>query len=390
VKYITGVYQNFVKSVRHSLFLRSFKDFYSHNTGFTLIEILVTLTILAALATGMVLTLNPKEQIDKAENASRINNLKEIKNAIQLYYDDNKCYPSQNSSLTQALRDGGTWQEDGVIYMQRVPKENDAQSIVYLTDSNACPQWNVVFSKLANEPEAQTCPLVDYPGSSCVPSDYGDDPDHPYACTMSGAVNCEFISNEITLATAYDAPVVQPTSTPVPGGGGSNPTSTPVPGGGGSNPTATTVPTPTPTQTVEPLPGGIDWYDTSAALPDIKEGYISPYPYSGQTYTPPALNQLQYFDVKFDSPTASPVTSVALLVVNDTTNMTSQATQDATATRYNLSLLSGTSTSGTWGGLWQVGYSLTTRYKIIVLAYAQDGSESRLELPFYGYYEPGQ
>lgn len=383
MKYITGVYQNFVKSVRHSLFLRSFKDFYSHNTGFTLIEILVTLTILAALATGMVLTLNPKEQIDKAENASRINNLKEIKNAIQLYYDDKKCYPSQNSSLTQALRDGGTWQEDGVIYMQRVPKENDARSIVYLTDSTACPQWNVVFSKLANKPKQETCPLVDFPDNSCVPADYGDDQDHPYACTMSGAVNCEFISNEITLATAYDAPEIQPTSTPAPGGGGgSQPTSTPV---------STQTPTPIPTQTpVEPLPGGQDWFDTSAALPDIKQGYISPYPYSGQTYAPPVLDQLQYFDVKFDSPTASPVTSVTLLVVNDTTNMTSQATQDATATRYNLSLLSGTPTSGTWGGLWQVGYSLTTRYKIIVLAQDQAGNESRLELPFYGYYEPGQ
>ncbi len=381
MKQLVLYYHNFVKSVRHSIAFRSFIDFYSHNAGFTLIEILVTLTILAAFAAGMILTLDPKSQIEKAENAARLNNLKEIKNAIQIYYEDNKCYPGQVSSLTQSLVEGGSWEEDGVIYMQEIVKKGDEGTIVYLTDSQSqCPQWNVIFSRLASVPESQTCPLVDFPGV-CTPADYGDDPDHPYACVLSGAVDCPFISGQSTIASAYSAgnTQLQPTATPIQGGGG---------GAGGGGATATPTPTPT-TAPVEPLPGGQLWYDTSSALPNATGGYVSPYPYNGQTYNPPDRGQLQYFDVVINSPDSPPVQTVTILVVNDSTNMTSQETQDATATRYVLNNpLSGTRNEGTWGGLWTVEYDLQTRYKIILLI--DDGTnQSRVELPFYGYYEPG-
>lgn len=388
MKQIVNYYHSFVKSVRHSLVFRSFVDFYSHNAGFTIIEILVTLTILAAFAAGMILTLDPKSQIEKAENAARLNNLKEIKNAIQVYYEDNKCYPGQVSSLTQALVEGGEWRESGIIYMQEIVKRGDEGSIIYLTDPDSeCPQWNVIFSKLASTPEAQTCPLVEFP-DVCTPPDYNVDededgePDVIYACVLSGAVDCPFINNETTLASAYAAGDMAQNPTPTTSQGGGSGGGQ---GAGGSAPT----PTPTPTNTpVEPLPGGQDWFDTSSAIPNATGGYIAPYAYNGQTYNPPDRGELQYFDVIVNSPESPEVQTVTLLVVNDSTNMTNQATQDATATRYYLNLLSGTPNDGVWGGLWEVEYDLQTRYKIILLL--DDGTnESRVEIPFYGYYEPG-
>ncbi len=188
----------------------------SFQKGFTLIEYLVALTILATLIGGVLLTLDPFSQIQKGDDAGKRHDIQQIKNALEAYYQDHNCYP-------ESLEFGQEWQEGDTVYMKHVPQDatcNDTSGSCYqyITDSeanNSCPQWNVVFAKLSQKPTQNTsiCPLSDI-SSTCVPEGY----DETWACTMSGAVNCQFMA---VSGFGYDSGV-EPTGvvsgTPTPTG----------------------------------------------------------------------------------------------------------------------------------------------------------------------------
>jgi prepilin-type N-terminal cleavage/methylation domain-containing protein len=67
-------------------------------TGFTLIELLVVVTIISVLA-GLV-TVNFVGARERARDAGRKSNLRQLKSALQLYYSDYSVYPDQASSNT--------------------------------------------------------------------------------------------------------------------------------------------------------------------------------------------------------------------------------------------------------------------------------------------------
>lgn len=60
------------------------------NKGFTLIEILVVIGIIAVLATIVVVAINPARQFAQARNTQRISNVETILNAIGQNLADNK------------------------------------------------------------------------------------------------------------------------------------------------------------------------------------------------------------------------------------------------------------------------------------------------------------
>jgi type II secretion system protein G len=59
--------------------------------GFTLIELLVVIAIIGILATIVMGSLNAARM--KARDAQRMSDLRQIKNALMLYYDDHGKYP---------------------------------------------------------------------------------------------------------------------------------------------------------------------------------------------------------------------------------------------------------------------------------------------------------
>ena len=63
--------------------------------GFTLIELLVVVAIIGVLATIVLSSLNSARA--KARDAKRLQNIKTIQTAFELYYLDNGSYPSTNS-----------------------------------------------------------------------------------------------------------------------------------------------------------------------------------------------------------------------------------------------------------------------------------------------------
>ncbi len=64
-------------------------------TGFTLVELLVVISIIGFLATFAVYALNIARI--KARDTKRVYNAKQIQKALQLYYDENNAYPLSNN-----------------------------------------------------------------------------------------------------------------------------------------------------------------------------------------------------------------------------------------------------------------------------------------------------
>lgn len=61
-------------------------------TGFTLIELLVVIAIIGLLATIVTVSVNSART--KARDTKRIADLKQMRTALELYYDDNNHYPA--------------------------------------------------------------------------------------------------------------------------------------------------------------------------------------------------------------------------------------------------------------------------------------------------------
>lgn len=61
--------------------------------GFSLLEILITITLLVILAVLLILIFNPKGQINKAFDGKRKSELSTFKKVLEDWYNDKQCYP---------------------------------------------------------------------------------------------------------------------------------------------------------------------------------------------------------------------------------------------------------------------------------------------------------
>ena len=64
--------------------------------GFTLIELLVVISIIGLLSTLAVVALNSARQ--KARDAKRVADIKQIQSALELFYNDQNGYPTENGT----------------------------------------------------------------------------------------------------------------------------------------------------------------------------------------------------------------------------------------------------------------------------------------------------
>lgn len=195
----------------------------SNSQGFSLLELIIVVTIVGVLFAALALVFNPAAQFSKADNAKRQHDLEEVRTALATYYDDTGCYPT---SLDFAQKFSLT----GKTYMQTIPEDPKCGSsgnncYIYQTDTTtSCPQWNVLYDTLAAPlPTNITCPLTSI-SNNCLPTNYTQMGIN--YCVISGNIDCAKISS------------VAITPVPPAGSGGS--------GGGGGGPVATPTPTPTP------------------------------------------------------------------------------------------------------------------------------------------------
>lgn len=68
--------------------------FLKKEQGISITELLIVVAFLAVLAAFLLIYLNPMAQMGKARDARRKSDLSKLKNVLEDYYNDNKCYPS--------------------------------------------------------------------------------------------------------------------------------------------------------------------------------------------------------------------------------------------------------------------------------------------------------
>lgn len=168
--------------------------------GFTMVELLVAIGILGALAGGAIIAVNPVGQYNKAYDAQRQRDLSEIRKALDLYYHDKNCYPGL-TAFADVLNSGSEWKDGTTVYMKKVPKDPDGTAYLYRTDpiTIACPQWGVVFAKLVVA-STNICALDNLGNPNCFPNGYSD-AGNKWACVTMGYTNCKNLAAGGSLVT---------------------------------------------------------------------------------------------------------------------------------------------------------------------------------------------
>lgn len=85
------------------------------NKGFSLIELLVVISIIGVLTT--VLVMNFVGTRERARDAQKIQNLNSLKNALRMYYNDNQAYPANLSSIVGASGYIASLGETGSVFV---------------------------------------------------------------------------------------------------------------------------------------------------------------------------------------------------------------------------------------------------------------------------------
>jgi prepilin-type N-terminal cleavage/methylation domain-containing protein len=148
--------------------------------AFTLLEILIVVSLLVMLAVGLILVFNPKTQIDKANDGKRKAELTSLNKSLEDWYNDHNCYPKPDEICYNAVSGETTCNicgneaasPDFSPYLSTLPCDptQPTKKYVYIVDDEICPSTYWIYLKLANESD----PLITQLGcqNGCGP--YGD------------------------------------------------------------------------------------------------------------------------------------------------------------------------------------------------------------------------
>lgn len=127
--------------------------------GFTLIEIIVVVGILAVLTITALIAFNPSYQFQKARDAQRKSDLSQISKALENYNGDYGSYPSNTASYQITGVPWGTpWTVAGknVTYMTLVPKDpSSSRKYIYYVTSDG--QSYYLYASLERDSDPKIC-----------------------------------------------------------------------------------------------------------------------------------------------------------------------------------------------------------------------------------------
>lgn len=155
-------------------------------TGFTFVELIVSLGILLLLVALIIFVLNPLKQINKAFDGRRVADLSSFTSVFETYYNDNQHFPT-------SIPFGTIWKQGNTVYMSTTPQDpqraNTNGGYLYMTDGSSSPQWGVIFSKLSTSSSNASCELT----PDCAPAGYVAT---AWACKVFGTVNCQSLASQ--------------------------------------------------------------------------------------------------------------------------------------------------------------------------------------------------
>lgn len=129
------------------------------NKGFTFIELLIVIGLIAVLTGAVLIIFNPLAQIQKGQDTKRKADVEQIQNALEFYYQDTGRYPPSTidfkiSANAQTINWGGSWQP----YMAALPSDPvSSKRYVYFTPASSNGQTYYLYASLDRSTDAQAC-----------------------------------------------------------------------------------------------------------------------------------------------------------------------------------------------------------------------------------------
>lgn len=167
--------------------------------GFTLIEMLIVVAILAILIMGALM--NVKTNRDKAVDAKSKSELARLKIAFEDYYNDHNCYPPAEW-FDNADDCGSSSLKPYLNTIPCDPRTNYPFPVEY--DGEACGSWFKIYAELKNTQDAAISSLCDANGSTL--GNYG-----------VGSSNVNITINCTSLTTSSPTPTPLPLPSTFPG-----------------------------------------------------------------------------------------------------------------------------------------------------------------------------
>lgn len=131
--------------------------------GFTLIELVLVIGILAVLAVFVLAALNPLAQFAKARDAQRKSDLGQIQKALEQYYQDHGKYPASNSSfqITDVNGNAIVWGGSAgwTPYLNVVPSDPDTtrRYVYYSNSADGYQSYRLYASLEQGVSDPETC-----------------------------------------------------------------------------------------------------------------------------------------------------------------------------------------------------------------------------------------
>jgi prepilin-type N-terminal cleavage/methylation domain-containing protein len=126
---------------------RAMKKFFSNKRGFTLVEVLLVIVIIAILAGIVIVAINPSRQISQANNSQRDADVKAILNAVSEYAIDNRGALPSAITTTATTVGSSTGQIDVCsnlvpTYIAEMPFDPTASGAAY----SSCSSYNTGYT----------------------------------------------------------------------------------------------------------------------------------------------------------------------------------------------------------------------------------------------------
>jgi len=144
--------------------LKSLKELKLLKKGFTLMEVLLVVALLTLIAVAAFALLNPLQQVKKAWDGKRKNELGQLRKVLEDWYNDKNCYPKPQEICydpsTTPLSDGtytchicGNHSNSPSFspYLGKLPcdPQYPTKQYLYQTDSLDCPTFYRIYTQLS-------------------------------------------------------------------------------------------------------------------------------------------------------------------------------------------------------------------------------------------------
>jgi len=210
--------------------------------SFTLMELLIIISLIALLAAIVLILFNPWQQIGKSYDVKRKHDLNELRKAFEDYYNDKGCYPTGNVICYNTPKEDkkGVGQGATLVgyscnicgneaappqfssfssYISRLScdPEHSRKDYLYQYDPVPCPSWYRIYADLNIESDTESvdlgCPLggcgLKYPPAPTPQYGY----DYGVSNTnleVSNVYNCIDSGNICNTCNTYDECIVDP------------------------------------------------------------------------------------------------------------------------------------------------------------------------------------